>query len=363
MSTNVLETMMNSFGSDFANQASKYLGASEAMTKAAMGAVFPSLLGAVVQQGSTPAGATSLMNAINSPSIATDLVGTMSKMFSGGPAANDLMNLGTNMAKGLFGDRFGSITEAAASTSGLPAGATEKMFAMGAPLIFGFLKNQVAASKLDASGLSTMLDAQRDFLKSGIDSNLASMLGLGGFGGLLSGVSSALSKAFGAMTDAGTSAIEEATKIAEKVAGLSAESAKAVGDAASKAAAVATEIGSHAMASAVKAAEAVAGQTAEAAKSAGELAGKAAHVASEAGASAMKTAETVAGTVADAAKASAEAASKAASAAVDAGTNAVSGAVKSAGNLADATLDVAKTAADKGTEMVSTPEHVSKKKA
>jgi hypothetical protein len=359
MSTNILETMMSSFGGEFAAQASKYLGASEAMTKAAMGAVFPSLLGGLVQQGSTPTGAASLMNAIGSPSIGTDLAGTMSKMFSGGPAANDLMNLGTNMAKGLFGDKFSSITEAAASASGLAAGTTEKMFAMGAPLLFGFLKNQVSAGKLDASGLSTLLDAQRDFLKSGIDNNLASLLGLGGMGGLLAGMTGAISKAFGAMTEAGTSAIEEATKMAEKVAGLSAESAKAVGDAASKMAGAAAEMGSQAVAGAVKTAEAVAEQTAQAAKQAGEIAGKAAHVASEAGSSAMKTAETVAGTVVDAAKSGAEATAKAASAAVDAGANAVSGAVKGAGNLADATVDAAKTAADK---MASTPENTGKKK-
>jgi hypothetical protein len=363
MSTNMLETMMNAFGSEFTNQASKYFGASEAMTKAAMGTVFPSLLGGVMQQAATPAGAASLMNAISSPSIGTDVVGTMTKLFSGGPGANDLMHLGTNMAKGLFGDKFGSITDAAASASGLASGATEKMFAMGAPLLFGFLKNQVAANRLDASGLSTLLDAQRDFLKSGIDSNLASLLGLGGLGGLLSGVTGALGKAFGAITEAGTSALEEATKMAEKMATLSTESVKAAGDAASKAAAVAAEVGSSAMSSAVKTAEAVAGQTAEAAKSAGAIAGKAAHLASEAGASAMKTAETVAETVADAAKASAEAAAKAAGAAVDAGSHAVSGAVKGAGNLVDATVDATKAAADKAAKIVSTPEDPGKKGA
>ena len=100
MSTNILEMMMSSVGGDFATQASKFLGASEGMTKAAMGTVFPSLLGAVMQQGSTPAGATSLMNAMNSPSIGTDLGASMTKMFSGGPAANELMTLGTNLVKG-----------------------------------------------------------------------------------------------------------------------------------------------------------------------------------------------------------------------------------------------------------------------
>ncbi|MET0218935.1 MAG: DUF937 domain-containing protein [Burkholderiales bacterium] len=361
MSTNILEMMMSSVGGDFATQAGKFLGASEGMTKAAMGTVFPSLLGAVMQQGSTPAGATSLMNAMNSPSIGTDLGASMTKMFSGGPAANELMTLGTNLVKGLFGDKFSSVTEAAASASGLGSGAIQKMFAMGAPLLLGFLKNQVAAGKLDTNGFMTLLEGQRDFVKSGLDSGLASLLGLGSLGGLFAGVTGALSKAFGAVTEAGTSAIEEATKMAEKVAGLTAESARAAGETASKAAGVAAEASASAVSSAVKTAEAVAGQTAEAAKSAGEIASKAVNVVSEASANAMKTAESMASTVADATRASAEATAKAAGTAVDAGTSAVASVVKGAGTVADATVDAAKTAAEKATKVVSAAEEATKK--
>ena len=231
MSSNLLETMMKSYGNDFAAQASKFLGASEDMTKAGMGAVFPSLLGGVMQQGSTPAGAASLMNALNSPSIGTDLAGSMAKMFGSGQSANDFMTLGTNLVKGLFGDRFADVAKAAASTSGLASGAIEKMFAMGAPLLFGFLKNQIAAGKLDTDGVMKLLDSQRDFVKSGIDTNLAGLLGLSGsVGGFFAGVTGALSKAFGAATEAGTTAIEEATKMAEKVAGVTADTARAAGE-------------------------------------------------------------------------------------------------------------------------------------
>lgn len=363
MSTNILETMMKSFGGDFAAQSAKFLGASEEMTKAAMGSVFPSLLSGVMQQGATPAGAASLMNALNSPSITTDLGASMTKMFGGGAQANELMTLGSNLAKGLFGDKFGSIAEAAAAASGASSETIQKIFAMGAPLVFGFLKNQIAASKLDTEGFMKLLESQSDFVKSGIDSNLAGVLGLtGGLGSLIAGVTGALSKAFGAATEAGASAIEEATKMAEKVAGLTAESAKAAGEATSKAAAVAAEASASAMQSAVQTAATFAGQAADAAKSAGEIASKAMGVASEAGASAMKTAESMAGTVADAARATAEATAKAANAAVDAGTSAVANAVKGAGELADATVDAAKAATEKSAKTVAATEDASKKK-
>ena len=346
MNPNILESMMASFGGDFTRLASKYLDASEAMTKAAMGTVFPSLLGAVVQHGATPAGASSLMNTLNSPSIGTDIVGNMTKMFSGGPAADELMTLGTNMVKGLFGDNFGAVTDAAAKASGLGAGAIEKMFAMGAPLLFGFLKNQVAVGKLDTSGLTTLLEGQRDFVKSGIDSSLAALLGLGGMGGLFAGMTGALEKAFGAFAEAGASAIGEATKMAEKVAGLTGETARAAGEAVTKATAVVTDAGASAVSSAVKTAETMAVHSAEAAKSAGEIATKAAHAASEAGSSALKTAEAAASKMTEAAKSAASAAAHAASSAVDAGTNAVAGAMKGTENLADATVDATKKATE-----------------
>ncbi len=343
MTPNILESMMKSFGGDFTRLSSQYLSASEAMTKAAMGSVFPSLLGAVVQQGSTPAGASSLMNTLMSPSIGTDIVGNMTKMMSGGPAADELMTLGTKMVKGLFGDNFGAVADAAAKASGLGAGAIEKMFAMGAPLLFGFLKNQVAAGKLDTTGLTTLLESQRDFVKAGIDSSLAGLLGMGG---IFAGMTGALEKAFGAMAEAGASAIGEATKMAEKVAGLTGETARAAGEAVTKATAVAADAGTSAVSSAVKTAETLALHSAEAAKSAGEIATKATHVASEMGSSALKSAEAAASKMAEAAKTAATAAASAASSAVDAGTNAAAGAVKGTENLADATVDATRKAAD-----------------
>ncbi|HQR52941.1 MAG TPA: DUF937 domain-containing protein [Burkholderiales bacterium] len=353
MATNILESMMTSFGSEFSRLASGYLNASETMTKAAMGTVFPSLLGAVVQQGSTPAGASSLLNAINSPSIGTDIASSMTKMFSGGPAAENLMTLGSNMVKGLFGDRFSNVAETAAKASGLGTAAIEKMFAMGAPLLFGFLKNQVAVGKLDSSGLTKLLESQRDFVKAGIDSSLAGVLGLGGIGGLFAGVTGAMEKAFGAIAEAGTTAIEEATKMAEKMAGLTGEAARAAGESATKATATATDASTNAISSIVKTAETMAVHSAEAAKSIGEIASKAAHAASEMGTNAFKSAGSAATKVSDAAKTAATAAAEAASTSVDAGTNAVTGAIKGAEHLADAAVDATKKATGAAKDVVA----------
>ena len=346
MTTNILESMMTSFGEDFTRLASKYFEASEAMTKAAMGAVFPSLLGAVVQHGSTPSGAATLLKAINSPMIGTDVLGSMTKMFSGGPAAEELMNLGTSMVKALFGDRFDAVTDAAAKASGMGIGAIEKMFAISAPLLLGVLKNQVTTSRLDSTGLTTLLDAQRAFMKSSIDSSLAGMVGLTSIGGFFAGVTGALEKAFGAIAEAGTSAIGEAAKMAERMAGLSGETARAAGEAVTKAAAVATDAGATAVSTAVKTAETMAVHSAEAARSAGELATRAAHVASEAGSNALKSAEAAATKVTEAAKSAATAAAHAASHAVDVGTNAMTDAMKGAEDLADATADATKKATE-----------------
>jgi hypothetical protein len=320
------------------------------MTKAAMGSVFPSLLGAIVQQGSTPAGASSLLNALNSPSIGADVFGSMTKMFSGGQGAEELMTMGSKMVKSLFGDRFNSVAEAAAKASGLGTAATEKMFAMGAPLLLGFLKNQVTSGRLDADGLTRLLEGQRDFIKAGIDSSLAGMLGLSGAGGLFAGMTGALEKAFGAIAEAGTSAIEEVTRMAEKMAGLTGETARAAGEAMTKATAAATDAGASAVSGMVKTAETMAVHSAETAKSVGDIASKAAHAASEMGSSALRSAGATADKMSEAAKSAATSAASAASSAVDASTSALSGAIKGAENLAEATVDATKKAAEAAKE-------------
>jgi len=116
---NLLDLLKQIFGGNFAALASNVLGASESNTKSAVTSMIPALLGSLVQKGSTPQGASSLLNMINSPQVDSGIVGNMSQLLGGGGNVNQLVNTGSGLINSLFGSNAGPLGNALASMSGL----------------------------------------------------------------------------------------------------------------------------------------------------------------------------------------------------------------------------------------------------
>jgi OOP family OmpA-OmpF porin len=173
----LLEILKQIFGGNFAAFASRFLGESESNTKSAITSMLPALLGSIVQKGSTPGGASALLNALNSPQVDANLPGKISELFATG-GGNQLVNAGSGLLSSLLGSKANSLTSALSSMSGISGTSANSLVAMAVPIVMGFLKRIVGEQGLNANGLMSLLGSQAKTLQNEIDPRLGQAMNL-----------------------------------------------------------------------------------------------------------------------------------------------------------------------------------------
>ena len=191
MATNLLEMLTETLGSQFAKQASEFLGESESTTKSALGLALPALLGGLAKQGSTLDGAASLLKTLGGSNVDTGLLGNIAGLFSEKGKTDSLVTLGTSLLGNVFGDKVGSIASTIASLTGLKSSSSSNLLGLAAPFLMSFLKKFVTEKNLDAAGLVRLLGEQTGFLKGKVNPQLAGAMGLGSLFDSLGGTSAA----------------------------------------------------------------------------------------------------------------------------------------------------------------------------
>lgn len=134
------------------------IGADSAITRSAMSAALPALIGALNKNSNDPAGAAGIEKALerdHDGSLLNDLAGHFSGRTSGKQAD------GAGILGHLLGGRQESVARGLAQSSGLQAGSMGKMMEMLAPVVMGALGKQKRESGLDAMGLSDLLTRER----------------------------------------------------------------------------------------------------------------------------------------------------------------------------------------------------------
>jgi outer membrane protein OmpA-like peptidoglycan-associated protein len=232
MATDLLGMMSSTIGTQLADQAGRFLGASESSMKGAVGAALPALLAGVMQKSSTPAGAADLMKLLNTPGLDAGVAGNLGSYLGGGERTNNLLALGSGLLSSLFGDKLGNLINTLASTFGLKSASASNLMALAAPMVLGFLKTQATENRLDAKGLAGLLAGQAEFLKPHLDSRLTSALGFASPMAFLSSLTGAAGRA----ADAAGAAVGRAADTVGAAAGRAYDTAGAYGAAAASAA-------------------------------------------------------------------------------------------------------------------------------
>lgn len=197
MNDNLLALVQQSLGGDFSRQIGEYLGESQGAAGSALGLLLPAVLTGVVQQGSTPRGASSLMSLLDGANLDVGAPRDLGGLFgSGGAGVNEVLQSGgSNLVAELFGDKGGALANALAAASGVRGDSATNLLAIVVPLVLTFLKKFIADKGLSASSLSSLLAAQGPHLKGALDSRLTTAMGFPDPGALLDGLGSHVSGA------------------------------------------------------------------------------------------------------------------------------------------------------------------------
>lgn len=179
MSINLLDLAKEQITSSLATQASSFLGESESSVTSALSSMLPTILGSLVHKTATPTGAQDVMNLMDG--IDLNSLGNIAGIFSeGSSSVNNLLSVGGNISKFLFGDKEGTIVDTISGLGGLKSGSTATLLKMAAPLLLSVVGNQVKGKGI--SFLTSLMGSQSGYLKNMIPAGVSSLMGFGDFG-------------------------------------------------------------------------------------------------------------------------------------------------------------------------------------
>jgi outer membrane protein OmpA-like peptidoglycan-associated protein len=169
---NLLSAVQGFITPDFINKSSRVLGLQPENTKAGLAAAIPTLLMSLINKGSTQDGAQGLLNMVQQGGYASGVSGNFVDRLQDGRSAESLLRGGTDIAQGLFGGRFNSVTEKLGVSTGMNSSSMSKTLALVAPLVMGVLGNMINKNGMNASGLSSFLGQQKSLLSGFIPPGL-----------------------------------------------------------------------------------------------------------------------------------------------------------------------------------------------
>ncbi|WP_161596847.1 OmpA family protein [Chitinophaga vietnamensis] len=196
MSFDLLESAKNLFNSNVISQASSQLGESEGGIQKALTGVVPVVLSGLFHKADSTGDAGGLLNLVKGAAGDANPNSVTSALQGG---AGGILSKGADMLRNLFGDKVSSITSMLANYAGIKESSASTLLQSAAPATLGTVGQYAAQNNLNAGGLMSFLNSQKDKILGALPGglNLAGILGLASLGDLGKKVGN-LASSFGA---------------------------------------------------------------------------------------------------------------------------------------------------------------------
>jgi OmpA-OmpF porin, OOP family len=171
MSLNLLDSLKGLITPDLISKASSALGESESGISKATSAILPTLLSGLVNKSEDSNVMGSVMDLVkqsssNSDSILSNLGGLLTNNSSTSGISSSLLSM-------LFGGKLSSITDLISNVSGVKSSSANSLISMAAPMLLGYL----GKSNTSLSGLTSILNSQKDSILAAAPAGLSSLMG------------------------------------------------------------------------------------------------------------------------------------------------------------------------------------------
>ena len=180
MSFNLIDSVKGLLGGDFVSRASTMLNEEEARVQNAMWATVPSVLAGILHKaGSGNAG--SILSMAKDTANSNMLSG-ISNFFSN----NSLLERGSDLGKGIFGNRTNDVISMISNFSGIRSSSAASLMSVTAPAALGTLGAHAISTNMTERTLVSFLDNQKDSIMRAVPAglNLAGALGVSSLGNI-----------------------------------------------------------------------------------------------------------------------------------------------------------------------------------
>ena len=178
MATNLVSAVMEFLTPDMIARIASALGLDRSVAQKAIGGAVPALLAGLADVASAPNGARQLGS-----TLAQQQPGALESLKSliGGSGQNTLAETGSSMLSGLFGGgTLDTMAQSIGKFAGIDGGTSKSLLGMLGRVVLGMLGQQQRSAGLDASGLASLLNSQKDRIAAAIPSGLADQLSAAG---------------------------------------------------------------------------------------------------------------------------------------------------------------------------------------
>ncbi len=175
---NLIEFLREKLTASVIEKISSFLGESPENTETAMQATLPTILGGLVQQGTTDDGAKKIMDIIKDGGHTGDILNNLSGLLDNFDKLQLLITIGTNIFNHFFGNTSSILIDKVANLSSLKNSSSSSLLGLTAPMVLGAIGYVVQKENLGISGLKNLLNDQRENVSKALPSIIAPHLPL-----------------------------------------------------------------------------------------------------------------------------------------------------------------------------------------
>jgi outer membrane protein OmpA-like peptidoglycan-associated protein len=189
MSFNLFDSVRGYLGNDVIDNASNVLGESEGNMQKAVSGAIPAVITGIMDKASSGDAGNLLRMA--KETFNSGMLSNIGRFFTD----NTLISRGTELLKGIFGDRLNNVSNMIANYAGIKSSSATALLTATAPAALGALGSHASSTNMNTAGFLTFLNNQKDNILSAVPSglNLAGALGLSTLGSIGSRLNNAVS--------------------------------------------------------------------------------------------------------------------------------------------------------------------------
>ncbi len=175
---NILDLLKGQLGSAAIEQIAELVGENKSTTSTAVNSILPSLLGGLMQKGSTTEGASGILDMLKKENLDGSMFNNLSGLLGGGSKTSALMNIGSIALPFILGGKKAGFMNLLSKATGLGGTSSSSLTNLLLPMVLGMVGKQVKKGGLSTSGLMSLLGDQKEAVMSQLPAGMGDMLGL-----------------------------------------------------------------------------------------------------------------------------------------------------------------------------------------
>ncbi len=178
MATNILDLVTSALGDQSAGQISQLLGEDTDKTGSAISSALPAIIGGLMKQSGTNAGANDLFNTVKG--FDSSLLGNIAGALGGGRHTS-LIQTGMGLLGSIFAGKQSGLIGMIARMTGIGQNSAGSLLGILAPIVMSALSGLRSKENLDSAGLANLLAGQKEHVAGALPAELRTELGLDSF--------------------------------------------------------------------------------------------------------------------------------------------------------------------------------------